>query len=227
MKLENTLKRAILINEKKISITYRNRLIIGKIGIMGGTFDPIHYGHLATAEAVRVKYKLNKVIFMPSGNPPHKRDRDIIDKLHRYNMTILATMSNKYFEVSSLEIKRKGRTYTIDTLKKLKNTYKNSELFFITGADAFCDIETWKDVEENFNLATFIGATRPGVELSKVRNKIEYLKSKYNTKILEIHVPSLDISSTDLRERIKMNKSIKYLLPECVEKYIYKYNLYR
>ncbi|SHJ51709.1 nicotinate-nucleotide adenylyltransferase [Tepidibacter formicigenes] len=227
MNINNVLKKGIIINKKKTSSVYKNRVNIKKIGIMGGTFDPIHYGHLATAEAVRIKYELDKVIFIPSGNPPHKGHKNIIDKFYRYNMTILATMSNTYFEVSSMEIKREGRTYTIDTLKKLKNLYMDSELFFITGADALCDIESWKDVQGNFNLATFIGATRPGVELLKVKNKIDRLKNKYNAKILNIHVPSLDISSTDIRERIKQNESIKYLLPEDVEKYIYKYNLYR
>ncbi len=227
MDIGSILKRAIQINKKKIKKSYKDKSKKIKIGIMGGTFDPIHYGHLATAEAVRVKYKLDKVIFIPSGNPPHKEDRYIIKKLFRYNMTLLATMSNEYFEVSSMEIDREGNSYTIDTLAMLKKIYPHSELYFITGADALSQIEDWKNVQENFDLATFVGATRPGVDFTHVKNKIKNLESKYRAKILNIHVPSLDISSTNLRERLKRKESIKYLLPENVEKYIYKYNIYR
>lgn len=227
MDIDIILKKSIKINKKKLMQNFRNKEKFKRLAVMGGTFDPIHYGHLATAEAVRSKYKLDKIIFIPSGNPPHKEDRYIIDKSYRYNMAVLATMSNQHFEVSTIEIEREGNSYTIDTLKKLKSIYINSEIFFITGADALCEIEKWKDVSGNFNLATFIGATRPGVDFISVKNKIDELKHKYNAKILNIHVPSLDISSTDLRERLKRNESIKYLLPENVEKYIYKYNLYR
>ncbi|WFD11531.1 nicotinate-nucleotide adenylyltransferase [Tepidibacter hydrothermalis] len=220
------LKKAIIINKKKSKKLY-TRSSLKKIGVMGGTFNPIHYGHLATAEAVRNKYDLDKIIFMPSGTPPHKSKKEIIDKKHRYNMTMIATMSNTYFEASDIEIKREGMTYTVDTLEELKRIYKNSQIFFITGADALCDIDSWKYLEKNFELATFVGATRPGIECDEVNQKINQLKQKYDANILNIYVPSLDISSTDLRNRIKKIESIKYLLPENVEKYIYKNNLYR
>ncbi|MEJ8554274.1 nicotinate-nucleotide adenylyltransferase [Tepidibacter sp. Z1-5] len=220
------LKKAIIINNKKSKKVHAGRSL-KKIGVMGGTFNPIHYGHLATAEAVRNKYDLDKIIFMPSGNPPHKSKKEIIDKKHRYNMTMIATMSNIYFEASDIEIKREGMTYTVDTLEQLKKIYKNSQIFFITGADALCDIDSWKYLDKNFELATFVGATRPGIESAKVNQKIDQLKQKYNANIVNIYVPSLDISSTDLRNRIKKIESIKYLLPENVEKYIYKNNLYR
>ncbi|CAH2214174.1 nicotinate-nucleotide adenylyltransferase [Tepidibacter aestuarii] len=226
MNVSDILKKAIIINKKK-SKTLHTRTNLKKIGIMGGTFNPIHYGHLATAEAVRNRYDLDKIIFMPSGNPPHKSKKEIIDKKHRYNMTMIATMSNIYFETSDIEIKRDGMTYTVDTLEQLKENYKNSQIFFITGADALCDIDSWKYLDKNFELATFVGATRPGIECDEVNQKIDQLKQKYNANILNIYVPSLDISSTDLRERIKKIESIKYLLPENVEKYIYKNNLYR
>lgn len=220
------LKKATIINNKK-SKKIHTRTTLKKIGVMGGTFNPIHYGHLATAEAVRNKYDLDKIIFMPSGNPPHKSKKEIIDKIHRYNMTMIATMSNTYFETSDIEIKREGMTYTVDTLEQLRKIHKNSRIFFITGADALCDIDSWKYLDKNFELATFVGATRPGIECEEVNQKIEQLKRNYNANILDIYVPSLDISSTDLRNRIKKMKSIKYLLPENVEKYIYKNNLYR
>lgn len=220
------LKKATIINNKK-SKKLHTRTNLKKIGVMGGTFNPIHYGHLATAEAVRNKYDLDKIIFMPSGNPPHKSKKEIIDKRHRYNMTMIATMSNTYFETSDIEIKREGMTYTVDTLEQLKKIHGNSQIFFITGADALCDIDSWKYLDKNFELATFVGATRPGIEYDEVNQKIDQLKQKYNANILDIYVPSLDISSTDLRNRIKKIESIKYLLPENVEKYIYKNNLYR
>ncbi len=226
MNVSDILKKAIIINKKK-SNKLHNRTTLKKIGVMGGTFNPIHYGHLATAEAVRNKYNLDKIIFMPSGNPPHKSKKEIIHKDHRYNMTMIATMSNIYFEASDIEIKRDGMTYTVDTLEQLKKNYKNSQIFFITGADALCDIDSWKYLDKNFELATFVGATRPGIECDEVNQKIDQLKQKYNANILDIYVPSLDISSTNLRKKIKKIESIKYLLPENVEKYIYKNNLYR
>lgn len=198
-----------------------------KIGIMGGTFDPIHYAHLATAEFIRIKYQLDKILFIPSGNPPHKTNRTIIDKYHRYNMVLLSTMTNEKFEVSSIEIDKDEKTYTVDTLRQLNIIYPDSELYFITGADAICDIESWRDVEENFKLATFIAATRPGISLLKAQDKIEKLREKYNANILTIYVPSLDISSTYIREQIKENNSVRYLIPENVEKYIHEKLLYK
>lgn len=198
-----------------------------KIGIMGGTFDPIHYAHLATAEFIRDKYKLDKILFIPSGNPPHKQKKNIVDKYDRYKMVILATRNNDDFIVSDIEIEREKKTYTIDTLKDLKKVYPNAKIYFITGADAICDIETWKDVEQNFKLATFIAATRPGISLLRAQEKIENLTKKYGAKIISVYVPSLDISSTYIREQIKEGKSVRYLVPESVEKYIINKSLYK
>jgi nicotinate-nucleotide adenylyltransferase len=205
----------------------KKRSSLKRIGIMGGTFDPIHFAHLATAEFIRIKYNLDKILFIPSGNPPHKTHRTIIDKYHRYNMVLLSTMTNENFEVSSIEIDRNEKTYTVDTLRELKIIYPDTEFYFITGADAICDIESWKDVEENFKLATFIAATRPGISLLKAQDKIEKLINKYNAEILTVYVPSLDISSTYIREQIKENHSIRYLIPESVEKYIQEKGLYK
>ncbi|MBC6002253.1 MAG: nicotinate-nucleotide adenylyltransferase [Paeniclostridium sordellii] len=196
-----------------------------KIGIMGGTFDPIHYAHLATAEYIRETYNLDKILFIPNGNPPHK-SKLRTNKIDRYNMVLLATMNNDNFAVSDMEINRESRTYTIDTLKELHKKYKNANIYFITGFDAICDMESWKDVSENFELATFIAANRPGISSLEAKEKIENLKIKYNANIRSVNVPSLDISSTYIRKHIKDGKSIKYLIPENVETYIYEKNIY-
>jgi len=219
----------LLVKESIKENLYKNkkREKLNKIGIMGGTFDPIHYAHLATAEFIRIKYKLDKILFIPSGNPPHKTDRPIMDKYHRHNMVLLSTMTNENFEVSSMEIDKEGKSYTVDTLRELNNIYPDSKIYFITGSDAICDIESWRDVEENFRLATFIAATRPGISLIKSQDKIDKLREKYNADILTVYVPSLDISSTYIREQIKENNTVRYLIPENVEKYIYEKGLYK
>lgn len=213
-------------NIDKLEMFRKNNQKI-KIGIMGGTFDPIHYAHLATAEFIRDKYKLDKIIFIPSGNPPHKQEYKVADKYDRYKMVMLATRNNENFIVSDIEIERNKKTYTIDTLRELKRKYINADIYFITGADAICDIESWKDVEENFKLATFIAATRPGISLLRAQEKIENLIKKYSANIISVYVPSLDISSTYIRDQIKEKKSVRYLVPESVEKYIHENKLYK
>lgn len=198
-----------------------------RFAVMGGTFDPIHYGHLVTAEAVRDKFKLDKVLFVPTGNPPHKMSRATSDPEHRYLMTVLATITNPYFDVSRLEIDRTGITYTVDTIKDLRKIYgENAEIYFITGADAILEILTWYNVEELFKICCFVAATRPGFHGKDMEQKLNEIKSKYNQEIFSIEVPSLAISSTDIRDRIKNCKTIRYLLPEAVEHYIRKSNLY-
>lgn len=225
MGIDNLVNKAILVNNGKLEKFEKENKKI-KVGIMGGTFDPIHYAHLATAEFIRDKYKIDKILFIPSGNPPHK-NKNITNKYDRYNMVLLAISNNNNFIASDIEIKRKERTYTIDTLKELKSKYKNAKIYFITGADAICDIESWKDVNENFKLATFIAATRPGISVLRAQEKIETLKKKYNANIISVYVPSLDISSTYIRDQLKENKSIRYLVPEYVEKYIHYNELYK
>ena len=196
-----------------------------KIGIMGGTFDPIHYGHLSIAEYVREEFNLDKILFIPTGNPPHK-SKLRTDKLDRYNMVLLAIKNNKGFIASSIEIDREKSTYTIDTLKELHKTYKNSELYFITGADTICDMENWRNVGENFELATFIAAKRPGISEEEVKEKIENLEELYDAKIKTVDAPLLDISSTYIRRQIKENKSVKYLIPDEVQSYIDEKQIY-
>ncbi|MEA4846432.1 MAG: nicotinate-nucleotide adenylyltransferase [Clostridiaceae bacterium] len=199
-----------------------------RIGVMGGTFDPIHYGHLVAAEAARVGFGLNKVIFMPAGNPPHKQLQEISCPEHRYRMTALAISSNPGFEISRLEVDKAGITYTFDTVKNLKSIYgEKSAIYFITGADAVLELLTWHNIGELLTLCKFIAVTRPGYDYQELEQKIEEISSNYGGEIICLEAPLLDISSTDIRERIKNGKPVKYLLPEAVEEYIYKNGLYR
>ena len=197
------------------------------LAIMGGTFDPIHYGHLVTAEAVRYEFNIDQVFFMPTGHPPHKSQENITHSEHRYLMTVLATATNPHFNVSRLEIDRKGITYTIDTIKDLIRIYgENVELYFITGADALSHIFTWKDAEELLKMCTFVAVTRPEYHKEELIEKVEIIRNYYQSKIHFLEVPALSISSTNIRDRVKKGMPIKYLLPESVENYIYKFKLY-
>ncbi len=200
---------------------------MSKIGIMGGTFDPIHYGHLVTAEAVRSTFDLDNVLFVPTGNPPHKKGYKVTGSVHRYLMTVLATVTNPFFEVSRIEIDSEGYSYTIDTIKGLKKIYgKTADLYFISGADAILEIITWKQVNELLDLCFFVAATRPGYELKELNQKINEIKKIYNKQIFSLEVPAMAISSTDIRKRVREKRPIKYLLPESVEYYIKKNKLY-
>lgn len=200
---------------------------IRKLGIMGGTFDPIHIGHLVTAEAVRMEYGLDEVLFVPAGHPPHKSDALITPMLHRYNMTVMATCSNPFFYVSSIEMERSGPSYTIDTVKELIKQYgEQTEFYFITGTDTIHELPTWHNITELLQLCRFVGATRPGCN-SMVDSIIERFGKSGSQRIHHLATPELEISSTDIRERIREGRSIKYIVPENVERYILKENLYQ
>lgn len=198
-----------------------------RYGIMGGTFDPIHTGHLVVADEVRTNFNLDKVIFMPTGDPPHKDQKSISPGEKRYEMTLLATVTNPFFEISRLELDRKGITYTVDTIVDLKKRYGDTvELFFITGADSLLELHEWKDSEKILELCKIVAATRPGYDIDHMEGRIRELNELHRDKINTITTPGLQISSTDIRRRVKNNMSIKYLLPESVEVYIKKYKLY-
>jgi len=208
-------------------IHYNFKIKTGKLALMGGTFDPIHFGHLVMAEAARIQFGFDQVIFVPSGTPPHKTHKQITSAVHRYIMTVLATMSNPYVHVSSFEIEREGPSYSIDTIKYFRDEYgKEVDLYFITGADAMQEILTWKAVPELLKLCQFIAATRPGYCLTELEQVKEAIGPLGHARIHCVTTPEIDISSTDIRERLKNGKSIKYLLPETVEDYIYKQGLY-
>jgi nicotinate-nucleotide adenylyltransferase len=194
-----------------------------RIGIMGGTFDPIHYGHLVTAEAARSKFNLDTVVFIPSGRPPHKK-ADSADTEKRYLMVLLATVANPYFQVSRSEIDRAGYSYTYDTICEFRQYYgANAELFFITGVDAILEMLTWKHADKLIEMCSFIAASRPGYDLTDIGD----LPTDFRAKIELMQVPALSISSTDIRRRMREDKPIKYLLPETVETYIKKMGLYQ
>lgn len=195
---------------------------------MGGTFDPIHYGHLMLAEQIRTSFCLDRIIFIPVGTPSHKNALTGADKHCRLEMTKLATKSNPFFTVSDEEIKRMGNTYTIDTIKALKaNQYKRDQLYFITGADAIMYLDKWKNYHELAQEVIFVAATRPGIDLRDLEAKIMRLKQDSGAEILTAYIPALAISSTDIRTRVNEEKSIKYLLPEEVENYIHLNQLYK
>ncbi|MFC4805983.1 nicotinate-nucleotide adenylyltransferase [Falsarthrobacter nasiphocae] len=183
---------------------------------MGGTFDPIHHGHLVAASEVAARYDLDEVIFVPTGRPWQKADQLVTPAEHRYLMTVVATASNPRFTVSRVDIDRAGPTYTVDTLRDLKRQYAESELFFITGADALAKIMSWKDVDEMWDLATFVGVTRPGHVLSN--------QGLEGVELLEI--PAMAISSTDCRERVREGLPVWYLVPDGVVQHIAKHHLY-
>ncbi len=193
------------------------------LGIMGGTFNPIHHGHLAAAEFVREEFKLDKVLFVPSGKPPHKHKGEIASPEHRWIMALLATDSNECFSVSSVEIERGGESYTSDTIVELEKIYgAGSNCYFITGADAIAEISTWHKSENLPKLAKFIAVSRPGYKLD-----VSKIDPRFRRCTYLIEVPALAISSTEIRERIRKGQTIKYLVPEIVEKYIYKNKLYQ
>ena len=198
-----------------------------RVGILGGTFDPIHVGHLMTAEAVRDEYHLDKVIFIPAAVPPHKQNQDVTEAMHRYVMTVLATCSNPNFEVSDIEMNRPGPSYTIDTIRELLERFgEDTEFYFITGADAIQEIHTWDRIEELLEMCHFIGASRQGClpDVNQIKTSFGELGKR---KIHRLETPELEISSTDIRNRIKKGYSIKYIVPTAVEQYIYKQGLYR
>lgn len=198
-----------------------------KIGIMGGTFNPIHIGHLSMAEEIRKSFHLDKILFIPTGNPPHKSIDNLASAEDRYMMTVLATISNEYFSVLDIESKRKGTSYTIDTIKELKENYPESEIYFITGADAILEIEKWKDTKGLLNMCKFIAATRPGYNIKELMSGINGLEKKYNKKINLASIAPLDVSSSGIRDRLEIGKTIKYMVPDMVIDYINKRNIYK
>jgi nicotinate-nucleotide adenylyltransferase len=223
-----------------------------RLGVMGGTFNPIHYGHLAAANEVREAFVLDTVIFVPAAVPPHKDHGEIIDPRHRFMMTMLATVSHPHFVVSSVEIDRPGASYTVDTIAQLKHLYQESKaVYFIVGIDAFLEIASWRQPDVLLGSCHTIVTSRPGYNLHELARAplqqvaaihpplsfepmpgkgplespgFQVCDTPYQVYLQEIS--GLDISSTDIRQRVKTGRSIRYLLPDSVDAYIRKYQLY-
>lgn len=198
-----------------------------KIGILGGTFDPIHKGHLIIGEYARVSNELDKVVFIPSGRHPFKNNEKITDPEKRLEMLQLATKSNPYFQISTIEIERTGISYTIDTIRDVKKQYKEDEIYFIIGSDILFEIEKWKEFKELIKLCKFILFYRIDEDEEEILKKINELKNSYEMEIKKIEAPIFPISSTEIRERVKKGLSIKYLVQEEVENYILRNCIYR
>ncbi len=188
---------------------------------MGGTFDPIHHGHLVAASEAQSWFGLDEVVFVPTGRPWQKAERDVSPAEHRYLMTVIATAANPRFRVSRVDLDRDGPTYTIDTLRDLAAEHPDAELFFITGADAIADIFSWRDHERLFDLAHFVGCTRPGADLEE--STVAAIPAD---RVTLLEVPALAISSTDCRARQRAGRPVWYLVPDGVVQYITKHGLY-
>ena len=188
---------------------------------MGGTFDPIHHGHLVAASEAQAYFDLDEVIFVPTGRPWQKMDREVSPAEHRYLMTVVATAANPVFRVSRVDIDRAGPTYTVDTLRDLAAELPDADLYFITGADALGDIFSWHDADKVFELAHFVGCTRPGSDVTAAT-----IEAMPHDRVTLLEVPALAISSTDCRERQRHGRPVWYLVPDGVVQYITKHRLY-
>ncbi|MBC7322594.1 MAG: nicotinate-nucleotide adenylyltransferase [Acetomicrobium sp.] len=195
-----------------------------KVGIMGGTFDPIHFGHLVIAEEAYISLNLSEVIFVPTGNPPHKNNKMITSAEDRYIMTCMAIVDNPHFKISKIEIERGGPSHTIDTLREMRHWYlpREVEFFFITGIDAVLQMPLWKEPYEIARVAHIVAASRPGYNVSQ----LESLPEEIKRAVIPLEIPLLAISSTEIRRRVAAGQSIRYFLPWTVEHFIYKRNLY-
>ncbi|MDU1954810.1 MAG: nicotinate-nucleotide adenylyltransferase [Peptoniphilus lacydonensis] len=197
-----------------------------KYGIFGGTFNPIHFGHLMICEYLKEELGLDKVIFIPTGNPPHKSlDVSAID---RYNMVKLAISSNPDFEISDIETNRVNLSYTVDTIIELKKIYKNQKLFFLIGLDTLFQLKTWRKIEELSREIEFVVALRPKyIDIDEINRELKFLRENYGTIVEIIHTPLYEISSTELRTRIRDEKSVRYLIPNNVVNYIKESGFYK
>ena len=200
---------------------------VRRVGIMGGTFNPIHNAHLMIAEAVREAFGLDRVLFIPAAHPPHKQGHKLASAYHRLMMVQLAVSSNPWFHVSRQELERSGPSYSLLTLQELHEQYdEETEFYFITGSDTINELHTWYHTEELLQSCHFVATTRPGVpaDTGELERRFGQLA---RDKIHELVVPRLEISSTDIRQRLQMGRSIRYLVPQAVEDYIIKEGLYR
>ena len=200
--------------------------VAGKsLGILGGTFDPIHMGHLRMAEHVFQRMELESIVFIPAYVPPHKLGQDFAPAQDRYAMTELAVADNPHFTVSDMELKRTGVSYTIDTIRQLHAQYEDRELNFIIGADSVAQLHTWHNIEEMLELTRFVAVWRPGYE-DAMEELVRHLGEQAKERVLLLDTPVYDISSTEIRTRIRQGLGLAGLVPPAVERYIYEHGLY-
>lgn len=198
-----------------------------KVGIFGGSFDPVHTGHLVLAEHVREEAGLEKLIFLPAYESPFKVGKSGADSMQRLEMTRLATAGNGSFSVSAADVEKGRVSYTVDLMAELAAMYPEDRLYFVAGTDSFLGIEKWMGAERLLTGYGFVVGTRPGYRDEELAAYAEYIRQKYGTEVITVTIPKVDISSTDIRSRCKKNRSIKYLVPEGVERYIIENGLYR
>lgn len=199
-----------------------------RIGIIGGTFDPIHIGHLVAAEGAREAAGLDEVIFVPAGDPPHKEAEKVSDARHRYVMTLLATVTNPRFSVSRIELDRQGKSFTVDTLEAMRRELGDGvELYFILGSDAMADVPNWHEPARLLTLCRFLVVGRPGWDKESVERSLGPLYPPNRERIQMVDIPAVDVSSREIRARVREGRSIRYLVPEMVERYIERQGLYK
>lgn len=198
-----------------------------KKGIFGGTFDPIHNGHLHIAYEALYKLNLDKVIFIPSGNPPHKTDKVITDATIRYKLVKDVIQNEKKFEVSDYELKNESLSYTYKTLKYFNEKHEDTEWYFITGADCLMQLDSWKNINEVLSLCNFVVFRRSGYSIEDMLKQKERIEKKFNKKIIFLDIPVIDISSTTIRNKIRNGENISYLVPEKARCMVNKMNLYK
>ncbi len=192
---------------------------VRKLGIFGGTFNPPHMAHLMAAEGVRDQLKLDKVLFVPAAIPPHKQKENIVPVKHRLEMVRLAIRGNRYFEISDVELHRKGPSYTIDTVREMRRSYPDDELLFIMGIDLLTEFDTWKEPDMILEECRLVAMNRPGFDLAVIDKDLLM-------RVELVNVPSVDISSTNIRRRVKSGRSIRYLVTQDVEEYIHGNSIY-
>lgn len=199
---------------------------IRKIGVMGGSFDPIHNGHLIISERAREQFGLDEIIFIPTGNPPHKDHRDMSPAEDRYNMTNLAIEGNESYSISNIEVRSREKTYTVNTLKKLSEDRENCKWYFILGADSFIDFKSWKDYKEILDKYRVIVARRPVFHDKVFKNIFHEYERDYPGRVFLLDSPVIDISSTYIRDKKRRNESIRYMVPDKVNDYVTDRKLY-
>jgi len=212
-------------NDQNLTVMSSGRI---RRGVYGGTFDPIHYGHLICAQMALEEMDLDQVVFVPAGIPPHKDDQSVAPALDRYNMVVLATQDNPRFVVSRVELERPGPSYTVDTVEELRRVWGDQvDIYFIVGADVVAELPDWHEPERLFQLCQFVAVTRPGYDSVAVEESIRTVQERFHARITLLRTPGTAMSSHEIRARVRSGKSLRYLVPPAVEEYVHSHGLYQ